>query len=81
MSEQAKIIGLRAGQEIYRPDGDPDVIKELEGWLELAKSGEIVSVAGACLYRDNSLGGLRVGMKSIRLVGELFSMCARMAVE
>lgn len=73
-----EVVGLNGEKLIVDERGAcPDVVTELEGWLERARSGEIVGMALAAQFFDGASGGRRVGAVSRALVGQLVSLQVR----
>lgn len=70
------VVGLR-GQAVYTGKPDPDAIAELEWWLEAARSGEVVGIAIAGMYRDGATGSRVGGSLSRALVGQCFGLAHR----
>lgn len=71
MSDDSKIVGLHGQTVADTRKPDPEVIKAAERLLERAKSGEIVGVAGAYLFRDDAIGRFSAGMFNYGLAGAL----------
>ena len=60
------------GQPTGERKAEPDVIKALEGWLEKAKSGEIVGVCVTAIYADGLAGyGLSGQMGGYAILGAI----------
>lgn len=69
----AEIVSLH-GDPIYTGESKESVVKVLEEWLERARSGEIIGVAVAVVYRDGAHGHNIAGSRDSGLIGELFSL-------
>jgi hypothetical protein len=77
--DRPKVVDWRTGRPAYAggSEANEDVVVLLEKWLERARSGEIVGVAVAALYRDLSTGSNWEGRAGPGLIGEAFSLTAR----
>lgn len=70
----SNIIGLRG--EPIRPPGeaDPVVVKALEEYLEMARSGEIKGMTAVFVHADDTVTGSRKGENTYRSIGLLTHM-------
>lgn len=79
MSADVIVFG---GQKIAAPGKpDADVVAELEGLLEAARSGRIAGIAYAIDYSDGSVCNRHVGTISRAHVGALFAVMGRISRE
>jgi hypothetical protein len=65
------IVGLRGQPVTYLSKPEPDVVEQLEILLEKAKSGEIVGMAAAVLYKDDVANRCFHGIINYSMVGRL----------
>lgn len=59
------------GPALAAAEPNDDVIQQLEWLLEAARSGEVLGVVGAFLYRDGIACGFGVGWQGNALLGAL----------
>jgi hypothetical protein len=76
-----KIVPIRDGLAVDPPAGtaDPAVIKEIEGLLEQAKSGELIGLAYVSLHPGDTTVYFRVGRITRAVMGALTIMQYAMA--
>lgn len=80
MSEEAKVVALRSGVAIHQGVPTPDVVAELEDWLERARSGDVIGVGIVAYNSDKSTGSRRAGTISRSMVGQCFALMQRMTM-
>jgi hypothetical protein len=71
-----KVVSLW-GDPIYQGSPDPDVVRELERWLERARTGEVVGIAVAVHFSDGATGSSWGGVISMGVVGQCFGLAQR----
>lgn len=66
------VVGIRDGVELAPPgEPYPEVVKELERLLEMARSGELTGVAVVLHWRDECTSDQQAGMLSRSMLGGL----------
>jgi hypothetical protein len=71
VGDTAKVYNISTGDIIDGRKINADMVSILEDLLERARSGEIVSIACAYTYHDNSASQRLAGMASFQLLGAL----------
>lgn len=71
MSDENKVVSLRPGQHAVLIPGrvEPEVVETLEGYLEKARSGEVIGIVVAALHADDTVSGSRQGLTTYALLG------------
>ncbi|TNE43431.1 MAG: hypothetical protein EP341_11455 [Sphingomonadales bacterium] len=67
-----RVVSIDGGPVIDGRDPNPDCVAELEDLLEMARSGEIVGIAGTIIHHDEGTSRITAGFcRSPRVVGSL----------
>lgn len=78
--DPAKVVSLH-GEPVFAAAANEYLVVELERYLEMAKSGEIIGALIAVECRDRSSMGSFAGTTSAAILGECFNVMQRLSAK